>query len=426
MTRLGTVWLLGMLAAGAAGAQPCPAPLPPGEVHRLARAAVVLIKTTGTTASGAVVKDRLGSGVVVHPEGWVLTALHNVDADEDWATEGNLLRRTVTVSMLGGANGKRRFRGGQLAKDMSPVEAGVPAEAVRIVDFDRLADQAVLKIEAGKLPFFWLRDSPGVEPGDRAYAIPWGPRAGPELVSADVVNPTDPANLGRLKLDDAPIGRGDSGGLVADRCGMFLGLVSQGREGEQEAAFISRADASSLVRSRIPPAVPEVGFETPHDVLRDKDIRIKVRSGDGYFVSHANFDEPEPLRPDTYHAEPSLGALLQLHGKPFVVKSDQHKQKVDLRYTVSISGKVVAVESEHGLAGYRVSIDGAISNVTRDDGVFRVRGLPLRDEYGYKAYSANSSLGWTKSDPYTGTIVNAGPTREFIHKWNISLHRRAK
>lgn len=156
-------------------------------------------------------KDRreksLGSGVIVSPEGYILTNNHVVDG----ATEVK-----VTLS------DKREFE-------------------AKIVGIDPKTDVAVLKIDASNLKSVTLGDSSKVEVGDTALAIgdPFGVG---QTVTRGIISATGRGNLGIEDYEDfiqtdAPINPGNSGGALINDRGELVGINtailthSEGSEG---------------------------------------------------------------------------------------------------------------------------------------------------------------------------------------------------
>ena len=137
-------------------------------------------------------KDRreksLGSGVLVSPEGYILTNNHVVDGATD-----------VRITL----SDKREFE-------------------ARIVGTDPKVDIAVLKIDAPSLQPITLGDSSKVEVGDTALAIgdPFGVG---QTVTRGIISAKGRGNLGIEAYEDfiqtdAPINPGNSGGaLINDR-----------------------------------------------------------------------------------------------------------------------------------------------------------------------------------------------------------------
>lgn len=165
-------------------------------------------------------EKSLGSGVVVSPEGYILTNNHVVDG----ATEVR-----VTLS------DKREF-------------------AARVVGTDPKTDIAVLKIEASNLSPITIGDSSKAEVGDTVLAIgdPFGVG---ETVTKGIVSATGRANLGIEDYEDfiqtdAPINPGNSGGALINDRGELIGIntaiITHGSGGNQGIGF---AVPSNLART---------------------------------------------------------------------------------------------------------------------------------------------------------------------------------
>lgn len=141
-------------------------------------------------------EQSLGSGVIVSPDGYILTADHVVaDADE------------VKVSLAGN---KTEY-------------------TAKIIGKDRATDVAVLKIDANNLPAITLADSDKIEIGDVVLAI-GNPFGIGQTVTKGIVSA-----LGRSGLPgfnryqdfiqtDAAINPGNSGGALVDTEGRLVGI----------------------------------------------------------------------------------------------------------------------------------------------------------------------------------------------------------
>jgi Do/DeqQ family serine protease len=143
-------------------------------------------------------KDRreksLGSGVIVSPEGYILTNNHVVDGAED-----------VTVTL----QDKRELK-------------------ARVVGKDARTDIAVLKIEGSNFPTLALADSSKVEVGDIVLAVgdPFGVG---KTVTQGIVSATGRGGLGIEDLEDfiqtdAAINPGNSGGALVDEQGHLIAI----------------------------------------------------------------------------------------------------------------------------------------------------------------------------------------------------------
>ncbi|MYF83124.1 MAG: PDZ domain-containing protein [Acidimicrobiia bacterium] len=108
-----------------------------------------------------------------------------------------------------------------------------PAE---LVGSDPLMDIAVLKVEAGDLPYIRFGSMEGLRTGEPAIAVgnPLGLDGGPSVTAGVisafdrslVTNPLTGDSLYGLLQTDAPITRGSSGGALLDVHGLLLGITT--------------------------------------------------------------------------------------------------------------------------------------------------------------------------------------------------------
>src|SRR5260221_3914246 len=139
-------------------------------------------------------EQSLGSGVIVSPEGYVLTNNHVVDGATDIK---------VTLS------DKRELK-------------------AQIIGTDPKTDVAVLKLEGSSFPAITLGDSSKVQVGDYALAIgdPFGVG---QTVTMGIVSAKGRGNLGIEDYEDfiqtdAPINPGNSGGALVNDRGELVGI----------------------------------------------------------------------------------------------------------------------------------------------------------------------------------------------------------
>src|ERR1039458_7034460 len=156
-------------------------------------------------------EEGLGSGVIVSPNGYILTNNHVVDH----AT-------TVTVIM----------------PDKHEYNA-------RVVGADPKTDLAVLKVDAGSLEPITIGDSDKVQVGDYVLAV-GNPFGVGKTVTMGIVSATGRANLGIEDYEDfiqtdASINPGNSGGALVNDRGELIGIntaiLANGSEGNQGIGF---------------------------------------------------------------------------------------------------------------------------------------------------------------------------------------------
>ena len=140
----------------------------------------------------------LGSGVIVSPEGYILTNHHVVDGAEE-----------INVEM----NDNRILK-------------------AKLVGSDPPSDLAVLKVEAAGLPVLSLGDSDRVRVGDIVLAIGNPLGVGQTVTSGIISAKGRQTGLGDGSFEDfiqtdAAINRGNSGGALVNTSGELIGINSQ-------------------------------------------------------------------------------------------------------------------------------------------------------------------------------------------------------
>ena len=170
-------------------------------------------------------EDSLGSGVIVSPDGYILTNNHVVDGATD-----------VRVTLAD----KRQLK-------------------ARVVGTDPKTDIAVLKVEGSGFPSITIGDSSKVQVGDYALAIgdPFGVG---QTVTMGIVSALNRGNLGIEDYEDfiqtdAPINPGNSGGaLINDRgelVGINTAILSHGSGGNEGIGFAIPINMARGVMSQI-------------------------------------------------------------------------------------------------------------------------------------------------------------------------------
>ncbi|MBL8360158.1 MAG: trypsin-like peptidase domain-containing protein [Rubrivivax sp.] len=162
----------------------------------------------------------LGSGVIVSPEGYVLTNNHVVEGAED-----------VDVQLADG----RQVR-------------------ARVIGTDAETDLAVLKIEVDRVPAITLGRSADLQVGDAVLAI-GNPFNVGQTVTAGIVSAVGRKRLGLTQFEnfiqtDAAINPGNSGGALVDVAGNLVGIntaIFSQSGGSQGIGFAIPVDAARQV-----------------------------------------------------------------------------------------------------------------------------------------------------------------------------------
>jgi serine protease Do len=159
-------------------------------------------------------EQSLGSGVIVSPDGYILTANHVVaEADE------------VKVSI---ADNKKEY-------------------TAKVIGKDRATDIAVLKIQAANLPAVTLADSDQLEVGDVVLAL-GNPFGVGQTVTMGIVSGLGRSGFGfngyeNFIQTDAAINPGNSGGALVDVDGRLVGI---------NTAIISRSGGNQGIGFAVP------------------------------------------------------------------------------------------------------------------------------------------------------------------------------
>ena len=139
-------------------------------------------------------EKSLGSGVIVSPEGYILTNNHVIDGATD-----------VTVTL----HDKREMK-------------------AQVIGADKRTDIALLRITGSNLPSVTLGDSSKVEVGDIVLAM-GNPFGIGQTVTMGIVSAKGRAGMGIEEVEDfiqtdAPINPGNSGGTLIDDEGHLVGI----------------------------------------------------------------------------------------------------------------------------------------------------------------------------------------------------------
>ena len=173
-------------------------------------------------------ETSLGSGVIVTPNGYILTANHVVDGAEK-----------IKVAMGNDAN--KQF-------------------TAKVVGTDPATDVAVLKIDTNGLPAVTLGDSDQVEVGDVVLAVgnPFGVGQSVTMGIVSALGRRSPEAQGYVIQNfiqtDAAINPGNSGGALVDAEGRLIGIntmIESSSEGNEGVGFAVPVNLARNVMERI-------------------------------------------------------------------------------------------------------------------------------------------------------------------------------
>jgi serine protease Do len=188
----------------------------------------------------------LGSGVIVSPDGYILTANHVVSGADE--------------IMIGLGNDLRKFKAKKVGTDPG-------------------TDVALLKIEENNLPSINFADSDKARAGDIVLAIgnPFGLR---QTVTMGIISAVGRGGMGIVDYEnfiqtDAAINMGNSGGALVDTDGRLLGI---------NTAIFTRSGGNQ-----------GIGFAIPANLAREvmQSLREKGRVVRGYIGTSVQTLTPE-------------------------------------------------------------------------------------------------------------------------------------
>ena len=316
--------------------------------------AVVQIFATGySTAPGNTESNLLsreqsrGSGVILDPEGYILTNAHVVQGARRVQV---LLARSLRDTPEGVSILKPR---------------GEMVEA-QIVGIDRETDLAVLSIPEKELPFLELGDSDELKQGQLvlAFGSPFGLENSVTLgVVSSVARQFQPEDPVVYIQTDAPINPGNSGGPLVDAHGKVMGI---------NTFIVSRSGGSE-----------GVGFAVPSNIARNVFTQIRrtgrvARGEIGVYAQTVSATLAQGLG-----LSQEWGVVLGdvLPGKP----ADLTGLKVgDL--ILALNGKVMENGRQFDVNLYRHSVGDLVSlEVLRGSQklTFRVRIIEREDDFGH-------------------------------------------
>ena len=239
-------------------------------------------------------EQGLGSGVIVSPEGYILTNNHVIDGATD-------IRVTLPDN--------REYQ-------------------ARIIGADPKTDLAVLKIDAGTLPSIVIGDSSKVQVGDYALAV-GNPFGVGQTVTMGIVSATRRTHLGIEDYEDfiqtdAPINPGNSGGALVNDRGELIGIntaiIAHGSEGNQGIGFAVPVNLARTVMQELltngKVTRAYLGI-VPQDVTPAIAKAFGAQEGRGPLVGDVSADSPA-ARAGLQKGD----IILEVNGKPVAGSND--------------------------------------------------------------------------------------------------------
>jgi serine protease Do len=185
-------------------------------------------------ATGDPILERIGgSGVIVDPEGYIVTNAHVVE-------NATRIEVELPLAATGGDPGRSILR-----------RRGRTVGA-QLVAIDEETDLAVLKIEARQLPALPFGDSDALRPGQLvlAFGSPMGLSSSVTMgVVSAVARQLSPEDPMIYIQTDAPINPGNSGGALVDSDGRLVGINTMILSQSGGSEGIGFAAPSNIVRN---------------------------------------------------------------------------------------------------------------------------------------------------------------------------------
>jgi serine protease Do len=305
---------------------------------------VVQVVASGYTTSPSMLLARgqaSGSGVIVDPEGWVVTNAHVVEN-----------ARSVRVDLMQPSAGT----GGSILRPRSR------RLSARVAGLDRETDIAVLKVEERGLPALELGDSESLRQGQlvMAFGSPLGLENSASLgVVSAVARQLKPDDPMIYVQTDASINPGNSGGPLVDAEGRMVGLntlilsQSGGNEG------IGFAAPSNIVRSVYQQLRQSGRVRRGVIGVRAQTITPSLATGLGLvFDRGVVLSDVTPSGPAEASGLRAGDVVMTLDGKPM-----ENARQFDVNLYRRVPGDRVTLSIRRGLQ----ALDVAVSVVARPD-----------------------------------------------------------
>jgi len=232
-------------------------------------------------------EQSLGSGIIVSPDGYIVTNNHVVDGADD-----------IQVSF------------GKPEKEFKAT----------VVGRDKEADIAILKIDATGLPAATLGDSEQLQVGDSVLAIgnPFGVGL---TVTHGIVSALGRNNLRIESFEDfiqtdAPINPGNSGGALLDSKGRVVGINTAIVSGSGGSNGVGFAIPVNLVRSVVDQLVRTGKVARGFMGVRLDEIKPDVAEQLGVTTRGALVTDVDPDTPAEKAGFKSGDVITKLNGKP--------------------------------------------------------------------------------------------------------------
>ena len=290
----------------------------------------------------------LGSGVIVSPDGYILTNNHVVDGATD-----------VEVTLPD----RREFK-------------------AKVIGTDAKTDIAVIKIEAGNLPAITVGDSSKLQIGDQVLAI-GNPFGVGQTVTMGIVSATGRAGLGIEDYEDfiqtdAAINPGNSGGaLVNDRgelVGINTAILSGNSGGNQGIGFAVPVSLAREVMDQI----------AMHGQVTRAYIGVRIQEVTPGMARAVGLDAPKgAMVTDVTADSPAQHAGLQSGDVIVAVNGKPVEDRYQLANEISMMGPMQAIKLQVFRNGQTINLNAETAQMP---------GTPVERASNDNSKSGNSAL----------------------------------
>jgi len=309
---------------------------------------------------------RIGTGFLIHPRGYLVTARHVVGTPEEWfevPSTGALVRKIEVVRM--GSDGV------PLQENLYP----------RIERYSADADLVIVKVLGDRWKYIEGMPSDQLQNGDAIVAVAWGEDVIPEARSGSIVLAEDPSNEYLIKMS-IDLEESDSGSPVFGSDGRLLGVTTRGRVDARKDVYAEPPHRVRDLMDGLPQVAPVAGvkviFTSTQETLR-REGRIEIRQiGTNLTVG---FMRPISLQPGKYPIVCWIGDT-QVDSNTIEVVAGRGDQEFEVNPDAELAG-VVVDGAGRNVADARVWA-GNKRVRTGADGRFLLSGVPLQSEYEYE------------------------------------------
>jgi serine protease Do len=348
-------------------------------------------------------RHSIGSGVIVDPDGYIITNAHVVEGAQRVRV---ILPAPAEDSLI----------------ELQPIHAGQIMEA-KVLGIHKQSDLALLKVEATHLPVLPLRKDVRVRQGELVFAIgsPEGLRDSVTMgIVSSVARQTDPNDPMIYIQTDTALNPGNSGGPLVDVNGTVVGIntliLSQGGGSEglgfaipaaivnfdyqnlRKYGHVRRVTIGATAQNITPPLAAGLGLERSWGAI----ISDTVPRGPAEAAGLRTEDIVLAIDDRPISSLPDFMAALYLHPIDQILKIDVLRRTQQMSFNVPVS---VYHEKVDELA----EVPDLQQTLIRRLSIFGVRSLlpEIRGDSGVVVVAQTSGANTVDTGLQTGDIIHA-------------------